>query len=74
MQITFNGKAYDDLANTSLLDRYVVVDLVGHWKMTDNWWLNGKLKNVFDEDYETAAYYRQPGIGCFVSVSYKKRE
>ncbi|HIN17810.1 MAG TPA: TonB-dependent receptor, partial [Gammaproteobacteria bacterium] len=74
MQITFNGKTYDDLANTSLLDRYVVVDLVGHWKMTDNWWLNGKIKNVFDEDYETAAYYRQPGIGCFVSVSYKKSE
>jgi outer membrane cobalamin receptor len=42
--------------------------------MTDNWWLNGKIKNVFDEDYETAAYYRQPGIGCFVSVSYKKTE
>ena len=74
MQVTFNGKTYDDLANTSLLDRYVVVDLVGHWKMTDNWWLNGKIKNVFDEDYETAAYYRQPGIGCFVSVSYKKTE
>ena len=74
MQITFNGKTYDDLANTSLLDRYVVVDLVGHWKMTDNWWLTGKIKNVFDEDYETAAYYRQPGIGCFVSVSYKKSE
>ena len=74
MQITFNGKTYDDLANTSLLDRYVVVDLVGHWKMSDNWWLNGKIKNVFDEDYETAAYYRQPGIGCFVSISYKKSE
>ena len=74
MQITFNGKTYDDLANTSLLDRYVVVDLVGHWKMSHNWWLNGKIKNVFDEDYETAAYYRQPGIGCFVSISYKKSE
>jgi vitamin B12 transporter len=74
IQATFNGKTYDDLANTSLLDRYVVVDLVGHWKMSDNWWLNGKIKNVFDEDYETAAYYRQPRIGCFVSVSYKKSE
>ncbi|MDG2077360.1 MAG: TonB-dependent receptor [Arenicellales bacterium] len=74
MQITFNGKTHDDLANTSVLDRYVVVDFVGHWKMTDNWWLNGKIKNVFDETYETAAYYRQPGIGCFVSVSYRKSE
>ena len=74
MQVTLNGTTYDDLANTSLLDRYVVVDLVGHWKMSDNWWLNGKIKNVFDEDYETAAYYRQPGIGCFVSISYKKSE
>ena len=74
MQVTLNGTTYDDLANTSLLDRYVVVDLVGHWKMSDNWRLNGKIKNVFDEDYETAAYYRQPGIGCFVSISYKKSE
>jgi vitamin B12 transporter len=74
MQVTLNGTTYDDLANTSLLDRYVVVDLVGHWKMSGNWRLNGKIKNVFDEDYETAAYYRQPGIGCFVSISYKKSE
>ena len=69
-----NGKTYDDLANTTLLDRYVVVNLIGEWSITDNWSLNGKVENAFDEDYETAAHYRQPGIGFFVSVSYNKRE
>ena len=69
-----NGKTYDDLANTTLLDRYVVVNLIGEWSITDNWSLNGKVENALDEDYETAAHYRQPGIGFFVSVSYNKRE
>ncbi len=69
--VRINGKAYDDLSNSTLLDRYAVMDVTGSWKISDQWRLDGKVENLFDKDYATAAGYRQPGLGIFASIGYR---
>ena len=57
--------------NSTLLDRYAVMDVTGSWKISDQWRLDGKVENLFDKDYATAAGYRQPGLGIFASIGYR---
>lgn len=64
------GSRYDNLANTARLDDYTTVDLVGELRIGD-WFLQGKVANAFDEDYETAAFYYQDGRSYFVTLGYR---
>jgi vitamin B12 transporter len=52
---------YDDLANTRRLGGYATLDVRGEYRFSDVWTLQAGLANVFDRDYETAAFYNQPG-------------
>jgi vitamin B12 transporter len=65
------GKRYDDFANTRKLDAYLTVDLRGEYRIDQAWRVQARLDNLFDEDYETAAYYNQPGRSLFVSLRYQ---
>lgn len=62
------GKAFNNEANTVALDDYTLVDLRGSWQVTDAIELYGRVENLFDEDYETAAGYGTAGGGAFVGV------
>ncbi len=64
------GKRYDDLANTRELDGYVTVDLRAEYQLAKSWRLQARLENAFDEEYETAAFYNQPGRGLFLTLRY----
>ncbi len=64
------GKRYDDLANRTPLDRYVTADLRGHYKITENWLLRARAENLLDRDYETAAFFNQPGRSLFLTLAY----
>ena len=35
------------------------------------WRLQGRLENLFDADYETTAYYNQPGRGIYLTLRYE---
>ena len=52
-------------ANNSYLDvilsDYTTVDLLGNYKISDNYNLNFSLTNLLDEDYQEAYQYRAPG-------------
>jgi vitamin B12 transporter len=65
------GLRYDDLANTIELAPYVVADLRAEYRLDDDWRVQFKLENLFDQDYETAFLFRQPGRSAFVTLRYQ---
>jgi len=68
--IVFNGKRYDDAANTVVLDSYYTVDFNGAYQIDKSWKIKASAKNIFDEDYELVKYYNTPGRNYLVTVSY----
>ncbi|MCV0382046.1 MAG: TonB-dependent receptor [Erythrobacter sp.] len=62
------GDSFDDAANTVGLDGYEVFDLRAAYDVTDRYQLFGRIENVFDADYQTAAGYATAGRGAFVGV------
>ncbi len=55
------GSRFDDLANQRRLGGYATFDLRSEYRFGDAWTLQASVANVFDRDYETAAFYNQPG-------------
>ncbi len=66
------GSRYDNLANTTKLDGYTTIDLVGEVRLGD-WFVQGKIANASDEEYETAAFYYQDGRSYFLTLGYQPR-
>jgi len=65
------GRCFDDTANTLTLDPYITVDLRAEYAFTKDWRFQGRLENLLDADYETAAYYNQPGRGLYLTLRYE---
>jgi len=61
---------YDDVANTLRVGGFSTLDLRAQWRIAPEWTLQARAGNVFDHDYQTAAYYAQPGRQWFLSVRY----
>jgi vitamin B12 transporter len=68
--LRYQGDSYDDLANATELDAFVVVDLRGEYRINSHWAAGLALNNVLDEEYETAAYYNQPGANFLATLRY----
>lgn len=60
--------SFDDGANTRRIDGYQLVDLRASVPLTAGLELFGRIENLFDADYQTAAGYGSPGRGAFVGV------
>lgn len=67
----FAGRRFDDDENRVRLDSYSLVDLRAEYAFTDALRIEGRVENLFDEDYETAAYFNQPGRTLFVALRYE---
>jgi vitamin B12 transporter len=65
------GRRYDDLANTRKLDSYAKFDLRAEYILSKHWRLQGRIDNLFNERYETAAFYNQAGRSFFAMVRYQ---
>lgn len=65
------GERYDDLGNTRKLDSYVKFDLRAEYVLNKHWRLQGRVENLFNERYETAAFYNQPGRNFFATIRYQ---
>ncbi len=65
------GERYDDLANTRKLESYVKLDLRVEYAFNQNWRIQGRLENLFDKHYETAAFFNQPGRNFFATLRYQ---
>jgi vitamin B12 transporter len=66
----WEGRRYDDLANTLPMGGYLKVDLLTQW-LAGDWTLEAKAANLFDRSYQTAAYYAQPGRSYGVTIRYR---
>lgn len=64
------GSRYDDAANTVRLGGYSTTDLRLEYAVTPAWTLQARATNVFDRDYETIAWYNQPGREYGLSLRY----
>jgi vitamin B12 transporter len=67
------GRRFEDVANSLELGGYSTFDLRAQWAVTDTWTVQARASNVFDHDYETAAYYPQPGREFGVTVRYSAK-
>ena len=66
----WEGRRYDDLANTLPMGGYLTVDLLTQWR-EGSWTLEARAANLFDRSYQTAAYYAQPGRSYYVTIRYR---
>lgn len=62
------GRSFDDAGNTVRLDGYEVIDVRAAFEIVDGVELFGRVENVFDADYRTAAGYASTPRGAFVGV------
>jgi len=62
------GDSFDNAANTVQLEGYEVFDLRASYPFGDSVELFGRVENVFDEEYQTAAGYGSAGRGAFLGV------
>ncbi len=65
------GERYDDLANRTRLPGYATTDLRIGYTLNDDWTMQANAANVFDREYETAAYFNQPGRSYTLSLRYR---
>lgn len=65
------GKRYDDLANTRQLGGYATIDLRAEYALAKDWRLQARVENLLDKDYETAAFFNQPGRSLYLTLRYQ---
>jgi vitamin B12 transporter len=66
-----SGRRFDDAANRIRLDGFSLVDLRADYAFTDALRLQARVENLFDEQYETVAYYNQPGRTLLLTLLYQ---
>ncbi len=52
------------------LDGYTLLDLRASYAFNDALRIQARLENAFDEDYETVAWYNQPGRAFYLTLRY----
>jgi vitamin B12 transporter len=63
--------SFDDPAATVRMPSYATLDLTARWPVSERVELFGRIGNLWDEPYQTAAGYASPGRGAFVGVRLK---
>ena len=64
------GARYDDVANTRRVGGHATLDVRAEYAINADWRLQGRIANVFDHDYQSVAFYNQPGREWFVTLRY----
>jgi vitamin B12 transporter len=62
------SKSFDDAANTVLLRAYAVLDVTARWPVSERVELFGRIENLADERYQTAAGYASARRGAFLGA------
>ncbi len=65
-----SGARYDDAANLVRLPGYGTLDLRVEYAINADWTLQARASNVFDREYETIAWYNQPGREYGLTLRY----
>lgn len=62
------GDSFDNAANTTRLDGYVLADIRAAFPIGDHIELFGRVENLFDEEYETIFRYGVAGRAAYAGV------
>lgn len=65
------GRRWDNAANTNELSGYNTVDLRAQYWFSHAWRVQVSVTNLFDNDYETARTYQQPGRAGYLTLRYQ---
>lgn len=65
------GRRFDDLGNTRELSGYAIVDLRAEYAFAKAWRAQARVENLLDKDYETAAFFNQPGRSYYLTLRYQ---
>lgn len=68
-----SGHRFDNAANTVRLAGYGTVDVRVEYAINDAWSVQAKAANVFDREYETVAWYNQPGREYQLTLRYNSK-
>jgi len=68
-----SGHRFDNAANSVRLAGYGTVDVRVEYAINDAWSLQAKAANVFDREYETVAWYNQPGREYQLTLRYNSK-
>jgi vitamin B12 transporter len=66
-------RRFENVDNSIELAGYSTFDLRAAWRVAAEWTLQARVSNVFDKDYETAAYYPQAGREFGLVLRYAAR-
>jgi len=69
----YQGRRYDDPANTLPLGGYFTTDLLTQWSLGRSWTLEARAANLLGRSYQTEAYFVQPGRSYLVTVRYRSQ-
>lgn len=67
----YEGRRFDDLANTIRLGSYATVDVRAEYTLFKAWTLQARVANLLDKDYQSAAFFNQDGRSFFVTLRYQ---
>lgn len=67
------GPRFDTATETREMARYELLNLFGHYRLSRDLVLEGRIDNLFDKDYETAWGYRNAGTSVFVGLRYQTK-
>lgn len=70
--LIYQGKRFEDAANTMSLNSYVLANLRGSYRFNDTLSLEATVENLFDEEYSTAQDYREKGRSVFLRLRYRQ--
>ncbi|MBB6226266.1 vitamin B12 transporter [Polymorphobacter multimanifer] len=66
--LTHVGRTFDNAANTTRLEGYVLADLRAAFPIGRGIEIYGRIENLFNERYETVLLYGQPGRAGYAGV------
>jgi vitamin B12 transporter len=69
-RLVAEGARYDNASNTRRVGGFTTLDLRAEYAVTPAWRVQARAANVLDEDYETVAFYNQPGRAIYVTLRY----
>jgi vitamin B12 transporter len=70
MSLQAAGSRYDDALNTTEVSGYGIMSLRASYALSEQWLLQGKINNLFDQRYTEVATYRTEGRVAFVTLTY----
>jgi vitamin B12 transporter len=69
--VRWASRSFDDAANLVPLRAYAVVDVTACWPVSEKVELFGRIENLADERYQTAAGYASAPRGAFVGARWR---